>query len=455
MGCRCVADPAGYGISMVISTTSLSLSQYPYQRATQIRPSRQRRLHSSSMHHLKRESLLQRGNKQQQHLVPVKRTKIVKAVAVPPTASSIDGIEYRKHLAKSYGFAQIAEPIPETVTLKDIADTLPKKLLEIDDAKAWKAVLKSVAFYALGLFMTSKTPWYLLPLAWAWTGTAAAGFFSIGHECGHKSFFRNKLVEDIVGTLAFLPLIYPYEAWRFEHERHHAKTNMLFEDTGWHPIPKEYLESSPLVRKAMIYGYGLLRPWMTIAHWLQWHFDVNQFRPNEMKRVKISLACVYAFIAVGWPFLIYETGFTGWINFWLMPWLVYHFWMSVVTMIHHTAPHISFKPRDEWNAAEAQLSGTIHCDYPSWVEFFIHDINFHVPHHISPRIPFYNLRAAHQLLRDHWGKYLNETTWSWRLMKTIMTTCHVYSEEKNYSTFDELAPQDSRSITFLRKVMPE
>lgn len=52
-------------------------------------------------------------------------------------------------------------------------------------------------------------------------------FFVIGHDCAHKSFSRNKLLEDIVGTLAFLPLIYPYEPWRFKHDRHHAKTNMF------------------------------------------------------------------------------------------------------------------------------------------------------------------------------------------------------------------------------------
>ncbi|XLR04569.1 hypothetical protein S83_070767, partial [Arachis hypogaea] len=46
-----------------------------------------------------------------------------------------------------------------------------------------------------------------------------------GHDCPHKSFSKNKLVEDIVGTLVSLPLIFPYEPWRFMHDRHHAKTN--------------------------------------------------------------------------------------------------------------------------------------------------------------------------------------------------------------------------------------
>lgn len=57
------------------------------------------------------------------------------------------------------------------------------------------------------------------------------------------------------------------------------------------------------------------------------HFDLKKFRLNEVKRVKISLACVFAFMAIGWPLIIYKTGIMGWIKFWLMPWLGYHFWV--------------------------------------------------------------------------------------------------------------------------------
>lgn len=38
------------------------------------------------------------------------------------------------------------------------------------------------------------------------------------------------------------------------------------------------------------------------------------------------------------------------------------------------------------------------------IEVLCHDINVHIPHHISPRIPSYNLRAAHQSLQENWGK---------------------------------------------------
>ncbi|KAG7035676.1 hypothetical protein SDJN02_02474 [Cucurbita argyrosperma subsp. argyrosperma] len=431
--------------------------------------------------------VFQKKIKRQNYLLPVKRAAILRAVAVPvaPPSSSADGAEYRKQLSESYGFEQIGEPLPENVRLKDIIESLPKEVFEINDVKAWKSVLVSVASYTLGLIMIAKAPWYLLPLAWAWTGTAITGvsliaflsilsylldlqlgilkllsffllkFFVIGHDCAHKSFSRNKLVEDIVGTLAFMPLIYPYEPWRFKHDQHHAKTNMLKEDTAWHPVWKEEFDSAPLLRKAIVYGYGPFRPWMSIAHWLLWHFDLKKFRPNEVKRVKISLACVFAFMFIGWPLIIYKTGIIGWVKFWLMPWLGYHFWMSTFTMVHHTAPHIPFKASEEWNAAQAQLNGTVHCAYPQWIEILCHDINVHIPHHISPRIPSYNLRAAHKSLQENWGKHLNEASWNWRLMKTIMTICHVYSKEENYVAFDRLKPEDSYPITFLKKVMPD
>lgn len=404
---------------------------------------------------------LGRFKRANQTRILTRRSRNVNAVAVPvPDVSAVPfsplrDAEYRKQLAKSYGFQQIGEPLPENVTMRDIISSLPKKVFEINNVEAWKSVLITVSSYALGLFLTAKAPWYLLPLAWVWTGTAATGLFVLGHDCAHKSFSRNKLVEDIVGTIALMPLIYPYEPWRFKHDQHHAKTNMLHEDTAWHPLWKEDIEASPILRKALIYGYGPIRTWMSIAHWLLWHFDLTKFRKNEVKRVVISLTAVFAFMGIGWPLIIYKAGIVGWIKLWLMPWLVYHFWMSTFTIVHHTAPHIPFKDSDEWNAAQAQLGGTVHCDYPRWVELLCHDINWHIPHHLSPKIPSYNLRAAQQSLDENWGKYLNKAKWNWRLMKTILTTCHLYDKEENYVSFEKVCPEESQPISFLRKVMPD
>jgi acyl-lipid omega-6 desaturase (Delta-12 desaturase) len=40
-------------------------------------------------------------------------------------------------------------------------------------------------------------------------------------------------------------------------------------------------------------------------------------------------------------------------------------------------------------------------------------------------------------------------------MKTILTRCHLYDKERYYVPFDELAPNKSGPIKFLRKFMPD
>ena len=80
--------------------------------------------------------------------------------------------------------------------------------------------------------------------------------------------------------------------------------------------------------------------------------------------MKRSIAAVVVFGLIFLPALVALTGFGGLIKFWLMPWLGYHFWMSTFTLVHHTIPEIVFSPGSTWNEAEAQLSGTLHCDYP-------------------------------------------------------------------------------------------
>ena len=92
----------------------------------------------------------------------------------------------------------------------------------------------------------------------------------------------------------------------------------------------------------------------------------------------------------------------------------------------------------KWQVAIAQLSGTIHCNYPRWVEFLCHDINVHVPHHISTAIPSYNLRMAYRSIQENWAAYLhNECNFSWALVKDVTDKCHLYEEKNCYQSFSE------------------
>lgn len=320
--------------------------------------------------------------------------------------------------------------------LKDVIKTLPKECFEKDRRKAWTSVGLSVVAAAIGYLGIATLPWYVLPVAWIFTGTALTGWFVVAHDCGHRSFAKRRWVNDWVGHLMMLPLLYPFHSWRLMHDHHHLHTNKMEVDNAWHPWRVEsYLGESTVMQAVYRALRGRLWWLASIAHWAVLHFNPSNFEPRDRQKIRTSVVAVIAFAAVFFPVLIATTGLWGVVKFWLMPWLVYHFWMSTFTLVHHTAPDIQFQPVESWSAVDAQLAGTVHCSYPKWVEVLCHDINVHVPHHLSVAIPSYRLRLAHQSLQQNWGSYLKERTFSWALMKEIVDYCHLYHPEKAYQPF--------------------
>lgn len=333
-----------------------------------------------------------------------------------------------------------------TLTLQAVIRTIPRACFRPD---AWKATqMVGISLLAVvigyGLLLWNPSPW-LLPFVWVFTGTALTGWFVIGHDCGHRSFSSRTWVNDWVGTLFFLPLIYPFHAWRLGHDHHHRYTNHMDEDNAWRPFRHlEFRTAPPVVRE----GYRLLRGytwWVaSIAHWALVHFRPGDLPASltdrERRQWWQSVWIVVGFGAVALPTLVYFTGWWGFVRLWLMPWLVYHFWMSTFTLVHHTHPDVPFREAVAWNPVEAQLAGTVHCEYPWWVERLCHHINVHIPHHVSTAIPAYHLRAADQALQAQFQDRMLRTRFDWALMRAIVERCHIYVDpDRYYCSFQESA----------------
>lgn len=336
------------------------------------------------------------------------------------------------------GSAAKTTPTGAPLQLMDIVRSIPKAYFEKDATKAWKHVAISISAAIAGYFAIAFLPAYLLPFTWFFTGTALTGFFVIGHDAGHRSFAKRRWVNDLVGHIAFLPLIYPFHCWRLLHDHHHLHTNKMEEDNAWRPLLAQEYEDCGPVLKFLQRG---IRSWFwwvgSIGHWALLHFDLRNFRDRDRSKAALSIGVVVAFSVVFFPTMLATVGVWGLVKFWLMPWMVYHFWMSTFTIVHHTIPEIQFRPASEWNAGEAQLAGTVHCVYPRWVEILCHDINVHVPHHVSTGIPSYNLRKVHANLKSNWGEHMIERKFNWALMKSIASGCHLYHPDNAYQTFKD------------------
>lgn len=213
----------------------------------------------------------------------------------------------------------VGSPAPflnSQTTLRDIIHTLPAQCFAKDAFRAWLGVLTSVLAVVLGYIVLTLAPWYLLPLAWLWTGTALTGWFVIGHDCGHRSFAKKLWVNDLVGHLAFLPLLYPFHCWRIMHDHHHIHTNKMGEDNAWTPFTEDRYRACRSYEK---WAYKLVRSgfwWLgSILHWASLHFDPDLYSDRQRNQVSFSIGIVVATAVLGFPVLLFFTGWWGVVKF--------------------------------------------------------------------------------------------------------------------------------------------
>ena len=317
----------------------------------------------------------------------------------------------------------------------DLLRAIPPDCFDRDLGRACLGIATSVVAGALVVAALVFNPyWWLLPVLWFLAGTVAWGIYVIGHDCGHGSFSANTRLNHFVGHVMLTPFLYPFHSWRILHNRHHANTNSLENDIDWRPLPAVVYRKLPWMQRTV---YRLIRTvfwWAgTLHQWATRAFDLKQFPTAEHTRqVQFSIALVVLFAVVFFPLLIYLAGPWGVVKYWLMPWLVAHGWFALTTLTHHTHPDIPYLDKRHWSFVTANLTGTLYCRYPRWLEFLEHDINVHIPHHIAPKIPFYHLRRAHEGLRQTWPTLVREIPFSWAHVVRLLSTCQLYDDKTGY-----------------------
>ena len=241
-----------------------------------------------------------------------------------------------------------------------------------------------------------------------------------------------------------MPSLYSFETWRLHYFNHMVFPNMWDEDTAaWHPVSVTVFRNMQRWQQQLwrVVFCTPLKLFASIGHWCRSFdgFDLKAYHQQSRVWMLISWALPFGFMAFAWPAIIASGGLGAWCSYWLMPWLVFHGWLSLITLIQHTAPHIPFVPSgSEYDEGRAAVSGTVTLQLPRWLAFIINDVNYHVPQHLSNAIPFYHLHAAYKHLADRLGPYLTECTLNPTLLTNLITAWQVYDEEQQmYITVNE------------------
>jgi omega-6 fatty acid desaturase (delta-12 desaturase) len=310
-----------------------------------------------------------------------------------------------------------------------LATAVPKELYE---TKVWRGLLgfaASVAVWGGGIWLIAIAPHWSLWIPFALiSGLGGWGLHCIAHECGHASFSKSKRLNGVIGHLALVPMLYPFNGWKHIHDMHHANTNSLEKDTDWRPVTRGIFGKLSLVDKAVYFGTRSVLFWLGTAHYqLKSGFRTDIFPKRSVRmEVRKSFLFILAVTAVTVPLVVMGHGWMGVFKFIVLPWVGMHAWFSATTLMHHTSQEIPFLKAGDWNVNASKLLLTTDYRYPKWLHFLTHNITIHTAHHVAPKVPFYHLVAAQKAIKAAYPGMLRERPFTWKALYVAVSQCHLY-----------------------------
>ncbi|HJS06859.1 MAG TPA: fatty acid desaturase [Pirellulales bacterium] len=233
----------------------------------------------------------------------------------------------------------------------------------------------------------------------------AAGFlvrlFMIQHDCGHGSFFRNRIANDGAGRLIGVLTLTPYDVWRRAHAGHHATAGHL-DRRGIGDIDTLTVREFNGLSKWGQLRYRLYRhPLVMFGIGPAYLFLLKNRLPNgpiEARRGWISAMSTNAATAAAVAIVVWLVG--------IGPFLLVHLPIMLLASsigvwlfyVQHQFEETFWAHENEWDRHEAALHGSSHYELPGVLRWFTANIGVHHIHHLCSRIPYYRLP---RVLRDH------------------------------------------------------
>lgn len=267
---------------------------------------------------------------------------------------------------------------------------------------------------------TSVLPYLLLWPAMVWSlgvsywltlaiAVPAAGFllrsFIVFHDCCHGSFFSSRAANTWVGRFTGLLVFTPFASWRHSHAVHHATAGDL-DRRGEGDVPTMTVAEYHAAGTATRIGYRLFRnPLVLFGLGPFYSFVVypRLVRRSMRPRIRNSVLATNVVLAATLAGVIW---LVGWQAFLLVqvPLIVLAGGAGVfLFFVQHQFEDTYWESSEQWTYADAALRGSSYLRLPQPLQFFSGNIGLHHVHHLSARVPNYNLQAAHdglEVFRD-------------------------------------------------------
>jgi len=224
-----------------------------------------------------------------------------------------------------------------------------------------------------------------------WDPLAAAclvSLFVIFHDCAHRSFSRNRMINELTGGLCGLLLFTPLLAWRRRHLLHHSCSSNL-DRRGWWDYPLLTTEEYTEMSRSRLVGYRIARSPL-IAFVIAppvFFLAVQRFpgpKPGASERLSVhatTIGAVLLVLTLVWTFGGWRTALVLGPAFWLATatgFVIFH--------LQHVFPGGQCMRNEEWSWRAAGLEGSACFGQSPAARLVIGNLGYHQAHHLEPRL---------------------------------------------------------------------
>ena len=259
---------------------------------------------------------------------------------------------------------------------------------------------------------TSVVPYVLLSVAaylalpvsvWITLGLSvlASGFllrtFIVFHDCAHGSFLPGRTANVWVGRLCAFLTFQAFADWRHKHAVHHGTAGDL-DRRGTGDVETltvdEYMARSwrgrlgyRLFRNPLVM-FGLGPIWALMIGPRIWS---RTSRPRQRHSVWLTNLGLAAVLVPLWWFV----GFGAWAAVQMPAAIIAGTAGVFLFYVQHQFEDAYWESGESWSYADAALRGSSYLRLPQPLQFFTGNIGLHHVHHLSAKVPNYNLQRAH------------------------------------------------------------
>ena len=259
------------------------------------------------------------------------------------------------------------------------------ELNTLRDGPGWRRLASHLATVLLGgvLWRLDGLPWALRLLGLLVSGVGLATCFAPLHECGHRTAFRSKRLNDGVAWLMGLLSFYNSNFYRRYHQWHHRYTHQ----PGLDPELEDPVPTTLAGYLREISGWNWWTGKLRGHARLLWGdlsaipYMSPELIPQIQRSIRLQFA-VYGVLAA--LSLIAANGFLFWS--WLLPLAIGQPVLRLLLLAEHTGCSYG-----DDGLANTRTTLTL-----APVRWLMWNMPFHAEHHLYPSLPFHALPAAHR-----------------------------------------------------------